>query len=97
MSSSFRRKVGALLIAAVLLAPWVASAEPGAWKDPAATRVPWDLLDRLWTPVTALWSEAGCMIDPYGLYGAANSTPVPTENLDNGCKIDPYGACRSGS
>src|SRR6266545_2542231 len=97
MSSSSRRKIGVLLVAAVLLAPWTAAAEPGAWKEPAGTQSPWDLFARLWSTVTALWSDNGCLIDPFGVCGAANSPAGPTENVDEGCKIDPYGGCRNGS
>jgi hypothetical protein len=94
MSSFPRRKIGVPLVAAVLLAPWTAAAESGALKDAAGIQSPWDRLARLWSAVTALWSEEGCSVDPYGRCGAANSPAAPAEKLDNGCKIDPFGGCK---
>ncbi|HYU31134.1 MAG TPA: hypothetical protein VEW48_03145 [Thermoanaerobaculia bacterium] len=97
MSSSSRRKIGVLLVAAVLLAPWTAAAEPGAWKDPSGTQAPWGLLAQLWNAVAALWGDNGCSMDPNGGCAIDSATPAPTENLDEGCKIDPFGGCREGS
>ena len=97
MLSSSRRKIGALLLAAVLLAPWTAAAEPGARADQPGTRASWDLVARLWSALAAVWGEEGCKMDPYGRCRPDSATPAPTENLDEGCKMDPFGGCREGS
>lgn len=98
MFSSSRRKIGVLLLAAVLVAPWAAAAEPGARMDEQGTRAPWDVLARFWSTLTAFWGESGCSVDPYGgCRDETNTTLAPPENLDNGCSVDPFGGCRGGS
>lgn len=93
-SFSLRRKISGLLLLAVLTSPLPAYAEPGGRvagkNDPAA---PWD---RLWTALTALWGEAGCIVDPFGRCGGQSTTTNPPESLEEGCMIDPYGGCREG-
>src|SRR6185295_5659631 len=96
MSSSSRLKIGVLVLAAVLLAPWSAFAEPGArLAHPGTTS--WVLLARLWSAVAAFWGDNGCSVDPFGVCGAASTPPEPSQNVDNGCGMDPYGSCREGS
>jgi hypothetical protein len=50
-----------------------------------------DLLGRLWSALTGIWAEAGCILDPHG--GCGTSAPVP--GTDAGCIIDPNGGCAS--
>lgn len=96
MSSFSRRKVGVLLLVAVLLAPWAAAAEPGTGAEHQGSRSPWALLAQLWSVVTALWSNNGCSMVPYGVCGDGSTAPEPTENLNNGCSVDPFGRCGDG-
>ncbi len=97
MSSFSRRKIGVLLLVAVLLAPWAAAADPGARAEQQGTRAPWGLLAQLWNAVAALWDDNGCGVDPYGECGTTSAPPEPTQNGDAGCSVDPYGGCRNGS
>jgi hypothetical protein len=48
-----------------------------------------DLLDRLWSTLTGIWAEAGCIIDPHGGCGTSPTAP----GTDAGCIIDPNGGC----
>jgi hypothetical protein len=96
MSSSFRRKIGVLLVATVLLAPWAAAAEPGARND-SQNQTAWSLLAQLWSAVAGLWGDNGCSMDPYGSCRDGSTLPPPPENLENGCHMDPYGGCQPGS
>jgi hypothetical protein len=77
------RFVFIVLLLAVLVQPaWGAS--PGGQPLRAA-----GLLDRLWSAMTGIWAEAGCIIDPNG--GCA---PTPTApGTDEGCIADPNGGC----
>ncbi|HEX9940664.1 MAG TPA: hypothetical protein VGG03_01510 [Thermoanaerobaculia bacterium] len=52
-----------------------------------ATRSFHDVLDRLGSLLTGIWSKAGCTIDPWGR--CTPSTPA----ADAGCTIDPLGGC----
>jgi hypothetical protein len=97
MSSSSRRKIGLLVLVAVLLAPWSATAEPAGRAVQQGTGASLALLVRLWNAVAALWGDEGCRMDPFGRCGAASSPAVSTENLDNGCSMDPNGGCRDAS
>lgn len=54
----------------------------------AAGRPP--LLTQVWTLLTSIWSEAGCIMDPDG-----RCAPAP--QADEGCIMDPNGGCRPGS
>jgi hypothetical protein len=96
MSSSSRRTIGVLVLAAALLAPWAAAAEPGGRNDPG-TRTPWDFFAQFWSAVAILWGDAGCHMDPYGACGKGSVPPAPTESVDAGCSVDPFGGCRNGS
>src|SRR6185295_2859627 len=62
-----------------------------------------DLLHRLGSLFTSVWSKNGCEIDPLGrcVKGTGgNGATVPpgnsTSNGDNGCSIDPWGGCTTG-
>ncbi len=51
-----------------------------------------DILARLWGTLTAVWTEHGCMIDPYGGCAA-----VAQPTTDEGCNLDPNGGCAAVS
>jgi hypothetical protein len=48
------------------------------------------LLSQVWTLLTSIWSEEGCIMDPDG-----RCAPAP--QTDEGCIMDPNGGCRPGS
>jgi hypothetical protein len=85
MIRSLVRRAAPLFVLSVLLAaPWSA-AEPR--QGHRATPAP--LLGQLWSRLTTLWSDIGCIADPGGLcHGSAASQG------DIGCIADPNGACR---
>ena len=85
LSSSLRRKIAVLLLAAFLLTPWMAAAEPRPGEHQRAAGATWGLLARLWSALTAAWVDEGCTIDPFGRCGS--------DSLDGGCTIDPNGRC----
>ena len=94
----FRRKTVVLLLAAVLLFPWTASASPrpGSFR---ATEISasslLDLLGRALGFLVGEGSKTGCNIDPSGLCApGAPIPPEPTIRTDTGCNIDPDGRCR---
>ena len=87
LSSSPRRKIAVLLLALLLLTPWVAAAEPLQGEHQRAAGAAWGLLARLWSALTTAWVDEGCTIDPYGRCG--------NDSLDGGCTIDPDGRCES--
>jgi len=70
------------LLAALVHPAWGASPERQA--RPAA-----DLLGRLWSALTGIWAEAGCIADPHGGCGSTFAAP----GTDEGCIIDPNGGC----
>lgn len=85
MARFFGRRIAvAFLLAVFLVAPW-AAAEP---RDDRGAASP-HLFAQLWSWLSALWSDEGCMLDPNGRCGGA---PAPTD-LDAGCIIDPNGRC----
>ena len=90
-----RRILAALLLAATLLLPPTASAAPLSHAE--LRTVSPALLTRLWSLLTALWAEAGCLIDPSGgrCAGAQGTAPAPPSALDEGCGLDPSGRCGS--
>jgi len=98
MTTPSRRKIAVLLVAAVLLAPWSAAAEPtglagwltSLWSVTGSTIFPYGT-DQ---PTTNL--DNGCGMDPYGGCRNGSTTPAPTPNADAGCSVDPYGGCGSG-
>jgi hypothetical protein len=92
LSASFRRKIILFLLLAIVALPWAAAAGPrpegvGTAKAQAPTL---DLLSRLWSFFTSVWSDTGCRIDPDG-----RCAPQPQEETDTGCRIDPSGGCSS--
>jgi hypothetical protein len=84
MTRSLVRRAAALFVLSLLLAaPW-AAAEPR--QDHGAAPAP--LLGQLWSQLTALWGDIGCIIDPDGrCLGSASS------QSDIGCIADPNGRC----
>lgn len=73
----FRRAAVFVALLAVAVSPAVAM--PWVEKSPAAP------LDRIGSWLTAVWAEAGCILDPGGRCRAA------AEQVDAGCIIDPSG------
>jgi len=96
-SSSFRRKIAALLLLGALALPWAVAGEPPSrpGQDQASEWNALDLLARFWHELASLWDEEGCSIDPYGrcIPGPGDGSSGSTTNGDNGCSIDPYGRC----
>jgi hypothetical protein len=87
MSRSLVRRTAALFVLSVLLAaPWSAAAR----QIPRAAPAP--LLSQLWSRLTALWSDIGCIIDPSGLCHGSAAT-----QSDIGCGIDPGGLCHGSA
>ena len=89
------------LVTALLCAP--------AWALPSQSAPEarlFDVLARLWGALTAVWSEHGCGIDPYGVctdhgcgldpYGSCEPV-APQSTADHGCMLDPHGICVPGS
>lgn len=72
------RSLLVLLVAAALCTT-------SAWAAPSRELHTFDILARLWSTVSALWSDEGCNGDPHG--GCA----VPSPSA--GCNIDPHGGC----
>jgi hypothetical protein len=70
-------------------------AAPPCWAaGPRALPSAPDFTTRLWSLITSLWSDAGCIADPNG--GCANQqAEPPAVQLDEGCIIDPHGVCGS--
>ncbi|HEX7185119.1 MAG TPA: hypothetical protein VF756_25045 [Thermoanaerobaculia bacterium] len=90
------RRFAVLALSLALIAPWGASAagpksEPG--REAAA-----QALTGLWSWLTRLWAENGCLIDPDGCAGAQRDNGCildpdgcATTQVDNGCILDPNG------
>lgn len=69
--------------------------EPRLVRDtpsPLADAAP-SAVTRLWSLLSGLWQEAGCIIDPHGECSAVRSTSA----TDNGCILDPHGSCTPGT
>jgi hypothetical protein len=102
MSRITRRRIAALALGALLLAPWAASAAP-PWsspKPPGLHRIVQDsagLVSRFWGALKAIWAENGCTIDPDGARCASstNGGTIPVSLAPEGCTIDPDGRCAS--
>jgi len=87
MKRSLVRRAAALFILSILLAaPWSA-AEPR--QDHRAGS---PLLGRIWSRLTVLWSDIGCIIDPNGACHGSAATQG-----DIGCGADPDGRCHSSA
>lgn len=93
--TGLRRKTVLLLLAAVLLFPWAASAGPQTASprgEHVSTFTFLGLLGRAWGVLTATWEKEGCHIDPSGR--CIPVRPETTIQTDTGCHIDPNGGCR---
>jgi hypothetical protein len=89
-----RRNLTSLLLAASILAPWVASAAPSSPDELRAHSSAG--LTTFWSLLTTLWAEAGCILDPSGGCAVTQSTAPATPAFpDAGCWIDPNGHCGS--
>ena len=90
------RLLAALVLGAALLAP-AASAAPRPHSAPARPAVrqagSLDLLARLWTSWTGLWSAEGCSLDPERTLQRRRGPSL----VDNGCSLDPDGRCRAAA
>lgn len=88
MSRSVVRRTAALFVLSVLLAaPWSTAAPR---QIPRAAPAP--LVSRLWSRLTALWSDIGCILDPSGL---CRGSALPQGDI--GCILDPGGACHGSA
>jgi hypothetical protein len=84
MSRSLAVRVAALCVLSLLLAaPWSA-AEPREGHGPASSSA----LGQLWSRLTALWADIGCVFDPNG-----RCRDAVTSQSDIGCGMDPNGGC----
>lgn len=86
----FRRL--SVLVLALVLASSLAAAAPRrpAWKPPAASASAETVVARLWEWLTAVWTKAGCILDPNGgCTNSAGSAPSPEGRGEAGCGIDP--------
>jgi hypothetical protein len=82
---SLRSMVPMFMVAALLAAPPARAAD---WLSSP--------FERIWTRLSALWAEGGCVIDPSG--GCREQAGSPTGiTADTGCVIDPSGGCREGA
>jgi hypothetical protein len=90
-----RRSLAVLVLAALLLVPWAAAAAPRSPAEPRTSSP--GLLPQLWSLITGLWADEGCIIDPSGLCKGTqgSAAPVPAASLDEGCILDPSGRCGS--
>ena len=77
------RRYLARMLPVVLVA--VALSTPFAWGAPRDVVRPGNLLYELWGTLTAIWANAGCILDPNGGCTAPGT--------DEGCIIDPHGRC----
>lgn len=85
-----------LALTVMLTSSWSASAATSRAKKIAPKSVEMSFsatLSSIWTVLEALWTKAGCNIDPNG--GSCSPAPAPTNQIDAGCNIDPDGRCRS--
>jgi hypothetical protein len=73
------RFVFVLVLALLLTAP------PSWAGSPGSRHAAPDVLTRLWSLLTGVWADAGCIIDPNG----CSSQQAPA--IDAGCAIDPHG------
>lgn len=112
MTRALVRRIAVLVLASLLLAPWMPAAE--AWPTTGlreASSSPWSLLARLWSFLTPVTKKNGCTLDPNGApsctasqpRGEAGCTLDPSgacvqsvPTADNGCTLDPDGACLKG-
>jgi len=91
---SVRRRLASLLLAAVVLVPWAASAAPRAAVEACTVSSSPRLFAQLRSLLTSLWSEAGCILDPDGRCTSTQSTTsAPPVSPDAGRILDPNVGC----
>jgi hypothetical protein len=91
--STLVRTVVLLVLCAVLVSPLASAAAPRPGHGPAARIAAQGVVDVFgWfqNAVVALWSKAGCRLDPFGRC-VDGLTTAPTS--ENGCGADPFGRC----
>lgn len=86
VSSSLRRKAAVFLLFSAFTLPMASTAEPRLGSQRS-----WSLLEQAWNTLLAIWSEAGCTLDPNGKCAPTSSTS------DEGCTIDPDGKCAASA
>lgn len=84
------RSLLVLLVAAALCTT-------SAWAAPSRELHTFGVLARLWSTVSAFWSDEGCKLDPHGGCAVEEEAPPLQPTTDEGCKIDPHGGCTPGS
>lgn len=82
--SLFVRAATLFVLSLLLAAPWSA-AEPKERRGPASPPAQ----SQLWSQLTGLWADIGCVIDPHGVCRDAVASQA-----DIGCVADPGGLCR---
>ncbi|HVR99169.1 MAG TPA: hypothetical protein VMW27_21295 [Thermoanaerobaculia bacterium] len=99
MPQSLRRSVSAPVVLAVLFVLVLpAATEAAPQQTPTITGSLWSLFTAIWTKAGCLIdpdgtpeaAKAGCLIDPSGLNGSDSSTSLAQDK--EGCLIDPDGA-----
>lgn len=79
------RRLTLLVILLVLALPLTAPAAPLTHAEPATSS-----LTRLWSWLSSLLGENGCIADPWG-----SGCKAASASTDNGCAIDPGGRCKA--
>jgi hypothetical protein len=90
-TSCCRWCVAVCLVGGLILIPGRALASP---PDSSRVRVAKlsSVASHVWSLLSGLWQEAGCVIDPNGAICTPTLSPeVPS--LDEGCRLDPDGRC----
>jgi hypothetical protein len=86
MTRSLVRRVAVLFVLTLLVAASWSHAAPRQERGAA----PATSLGQLWTRLTSLWGDIGCIMDP----GGRCRTPAPSQG-DIGCGADPNGRCQT--
>jgi len=92
-----RSRLVRILLVAIIAAPLGATCAWGATHRDSNELQPLDILARLWSTVSVLWSASGCNLDPHGGCAAQEDAPAPPPAADEGCGLDPHGGCAPGS
>jgi hypothetical protein len=110
--STLVRTVVLLVLCAVLVSPLASAAAPRPGHGPAARIAAQGVVDVfgwLKNAVVALWSKAGCELDPFGRcmeaptkagcradpFGRCVDGLATAPTSENGCQLDPFGRCGS--
>jgi len=87
------RLVLALFLAATLGTPHVWAGSRTAGEGQTDRHEATSAVSQLWDLITALWGDAGCIMDPHGGCTAVRDASVP----EAGCGLDPHGSCTTQS